>query len=453
MDQSLLDLPDDALLAVLAYLSPAELLGCRVVCRRLRDLCVHRHLWKSAAVDCELLSALRVAPCLRKLSFEDLDLKLTPAEKVASLVASTECVVDYLKFLVNFDNDETELALATAVVQKFTALGGLRALRLIFLYKIRSPAPVASLLKAALSVPDLRELMIFMRVKSSRMPVPWLEELDARPSLIKLTYLGKCDRFLTWLLKTHADTLEDVNLMCDDRLPINLLAMLPRLRSLACNTTHGLLYSAALSNLDTLKLFNKDQDFSVFPPSALDFLRQAPHLRSVSVFLPCGENLTVPLQALASSPSARCIESLTLSWKGSYESASVASELVANILPHFSSLQSLSLESKLSEDALVFFLKAVTPVSAPTLTSLLVRPDELCMHDWLHGPLVQDLWERNPRLHLRVDCPSEFCLCICQWCRWGCHTVLQKAGNLHQLTFAAHRRVEGCPSDCRRWPQ
>ncbi|XP_034244700.1 uncharacterized protein LOC117647185 [Thrips palmi] len=61
MDLSLLDLPDDALLAVLAYLSRAELLGCRVVCRRLRDLCLHRHLWKSAAID--TVKRLPGAPC------------------------------------------------------------------------------------------------------------------------------------------------------------------------------------------------------------------------------------------------------------------------------------------------------------------------------------------------------------------------------------------------------
>lgn len=39
-------LPDDAMLAVLSYLSPAQLLEARTVCRRWRRLALHPHLWR-----------------------------------------------------------------------------------------------------------------------------------------------------------------------------------------------------------------------------------------------------------------------------------------------------------------------------------------------------------------------------------------------------------------------
>ncbi|XP_034244668.1 uncharacterized protein LOC117647173 [Thrips palmi] len=447
MDLSLLDLPDDALLAVLAYLSPAELLGCRVVCRRLRDLCLHSDLWKSTAIDTmKLLPALRVAPCLRKISLVNLEQKLTPAqrEKVTSLLASTECVVAELEVIAFFDDDDVPLA--TAMVKKFSALGGLRALELIYVGSNVPDSYLAPLLKAAFGVGGLRELRIIIESENPPNPASW--SITAKqPSLTKLVYTGILDPFLELLLTTHAPTLEDVSLSLreTDHLPMNLLRMMPRLRSFACKAS-ALLDTAGLSNLNTLKFI--DEDLPDFPPSALNFLCQAPHLRSVSFASP-KENHAAPLQALASSPSARLLESLTVCWARLHPD-SIGVEMAANILPHFPSLQSLSLEWWLRGDALDGFLQAVTPTSAPSLTSLSMKPlPSECAHGWLHSRAVQELLERNPRLHLHV-LGGNRAECSSKWCRrLGCHEELLKLDDLQHLVLSAHRRMAGCPNGCQ----
>ncbi|XP_034244676.1 uncharacterized protein LOC117647176 [Thrips palmi] len=449
VDLSLLDLPDDALLAVLAYLPPAELLGCRVVCRRLRDLCLHRHLWKSAAIGCELLPALRVVPCLRKLSFVNPEQMVTLAQmkKMPSLLASTECVVAELEVRADVYFAGPEVPLATAMVKKFSALGGLRALRLSF-FSLMDSHSLALLLKAALGVSGLRELGIGLCSRIPSHPALWSLTLK-RPSLTKLQYVGKLNYVLVQLLTTHASTLEDVSVcLGTDHLPMNFLRMMPRLRSLECKAD-ALSYSAALSNLNTLKFINEDLPPD-FPSSALDFLSQAPHLRSVSFPVP-RKNHAAPLQALASSPSARFVESLTLSCVG-WDLDAIGVELAANIVPLFPSLQSLSLECWLHGDDLDGFLQAVTPTSAPSLTSLSMNPPlGECAHGWLHSPAVQELLERNPRLHLRVLIRNQ-AECRCEWCGLGCHEELRKLDDLQHLAMAAHRRMAGCPTGCRRWP-
>ncbi|XP_034231511.1 uncharacterized protein LOC117639745 [Thrips palmi] len=82
----LLFLSDDTLLAVLAYLPIRELFSLRTVCRRLRDLCVKRDLWRHARVEGKGLvrAALALAPCLGLL-----DVAVEPLGDIASFVRST----------------------------------------------------------------------------------------------------------------------------------------------------------------------------------------------------------------------------------------------------------------------------------------------------------------------------------------------------------------------------
>ncbi|XP_034233208.1 uncharacterized protein LOC117640623 [Thrips palmi] len=126
MEQSLLlALPDDALLAVLAFLPPRQLLSCRVLCRRLRDLCLHPDLWRRVRVlrwkDHDLWrSAFRLAPCLREL-----DISGNHLRGAASEVSRTSCVVAKLTLSVATTH---EVTFATAIVEKVSALGGLEQL-------------------------------------------------------------------------------------------------------------------------------------------------------------------------------------------------------------------------------------------------------------------------------------------------------------------------------------
>ncbi|XP_034246898.1 uncharacterized protein LOC117648502 [Thrips palmi] len=435
MDQSLLDLPDDVLLAVLAYLSPVELLACRVLCRRLRDLCLHRELWKTAHVRSVVgdrgvaRAALRLAPCLRRVFFGDLG-------PISSLVASTECAVTELSVLVRLD---TEVAPATAIVQKFATLGGLKSLDLLLGMSLEIDTAY-DLLEAVYRLTCLRELKISV-CQNSELGDPRRDGARVRSSLVKLSYSRFQDPFLELLLTTHGATLEEVALLTGDSLPVNLLAAMPRLRSLTCHMSNELVYSHGLSRLETLHLNASDRFFT---PNALEFFRRAPNLRTVSFSVP-RQDPASPLQALAASPSARVLEVLNLRWGAPHL---MDLTWLAGFIPRFPSLRSLSLDTSLLRVDLDGLLQSVTPTSAPSLTALRMTSSG-CPHAWLHRSAVQELLTRNARLHLHVggDIPRQ---CSCEWCSRGCHAGLR--GTLSRRAMASHRRTAGCPSGCCMWP-
>lgn len=424
----ILSLPDDVLLAVLASLTPRELFLCRLVCLRLRDLSLHRDLWKNTRVREKgvLRAALHLAPCLAKIGRFDV-----PIKDLASFAADTKCVVPDLALTVH----EGEADLAADVLLKLSAAGGVKKLD-VYLPEHTTPR----LLQAIFYVTDLQELVICNIDTDAPLPADCCN-VERGSSLTMLYYSEEGEEahpFLILLLKTHAATLQDVTITTE--LPVSSLACIPGLRSLASypHEELPLLLTLPLARLELLgDEFNND-----FPPGALDFLRRARHLQDVWLCVP---DLAV-LVAVSSLPSARFISSLEVVDASDLLQGSVS------ILLRFPSLRSLRLGGEPSID----FLRAISPESAPCLATLNVRlgPAD-CPHAWLHRPAVQDLLVRNPRLHLRLRnayyggsliIPAD---CRCPWCSWGCHRLahrlLEEYGDLN---FSSHNRKADCPLGC-----
>lgn len=426
----LLSLPDDALLAVLAFLPPRELLNCRMVSLCLRDLCLHPHLWRSVKLshdDYLLRAALRLAPRLRKIGISN------PAA-VASEVRDTNCVVEALEITVR---SSVAAIPARSIIQKLASLGGLRQLKVW----LRTKVVQIPLLKVLYGLNDLRKLkMVSWNIM--QLPATWCR-VKGRPSLTELGYSMRCcDPFLELLLTTHAPTLEVVKIITDYELPIELLARLPRLRSLTCRLGDDELFPlAALPNLASVTFTNVSDSF---PHGVVKYLRHALQLRSVSFIMP-NKDPAAPLLALGDSPSARHIKTLYL------ENAS--GEVVAASLHKFPGLQSLTVTGPYQRRPFQLFDadSFLGAISHAALTSLTLedypkRNPKDCFHSWLHGPVVQNLFAVNPYLHLRCErfrplAPD----CGCPWCLRGCHAELS---GKRDSAFASHSRRPQCPRDC-----
>ncbi|XP_034244642.1 uncharacterized protein LOC117647171 isoform X2 [Thrips palmi] len=423
----LLSLPDETLLAVLAHLAPRELFNCRVVCRRLRDLSLHRSLWQAAVVKDKglLRAALNLAPCLGKIS------PRLPLETIASFMPSTTCAVANLGITVH---NESDAAQATIILLKLSALSGVRSLNL----ENRCPPgqSLSTLLNATHNVIGLRKLSI-QNYSQESLSVAWCD-LKTRPSLTKLLYSSNLSEpFLHLLLETHAATLQEMCLFCRNDQVGTLLAQIPNLRSLTCFPSNDLSHLAVLPDLQSIHVMSLSE---AYPPGALEFLRGASNLRSVKI---TNNFSSEPALALAESPSASQIESLTIT--------TILSETLALVVPvlcKFSSLTSLSMNS--IEFDCVNFLRAMCWTSLPCLTTLKIPfPREICLHSWLHGPAVQGTLIRNPRLHIRDRTASTTAEdCSCQWCQWGCHELLRESDK--PKAYASHSRGPECPADCYR---
>ncbi|XP_034231883.1 uncharacterized protein LOC117639923 [Thrips palmi] len=181
MDQSLLlALPDDALLAVLAFLPPRQLFDCRVLCRRLRDLCLHADLWRRVRLssrDSTLRAALRLAPCLREVNLYYTG-ETDPEPEV------TACVVARLKLFVS----NLSVARASAAVLKQSRLGGVKELVLAF-DPISTRAIKWNIHLLAVAISSVNHLHSLQICNYSREPLlASLNDLAGISSLKKLSY-------------------------------------------------------------------------------------------------------------------------------------------------------------------------------------------------------------------------------------------------------------------------
>ncbi|XP_034256309.1 F-box/LRR-repeat protein 12-like [Thrips palmi] len=426
----LLDLPDDALLAVLGFLPPRQLFACRVACRRLRDLCLHRYLWRHVSLDGGkagvVLAALALAPCVKSIVCSG------PRDVQASRVKTTNCVVTRLKLFVF--GGSNRMALAMEMIQRLYALGGLRELDV----NIRAIQSTAPLLQQVYYLRDLRKLSLSVNGHVEALAAK-CNELETKPSLRELHYdaLTGGRAFLELLLRTHASTLQDVSLYfcADEDIPASTLLKIPGLRSLRCFATTSLHHLAVLPSLHTIRLIG------LCASGALQFLRDASHLRTVELDA-CDRH---SLPALGSSRSAPLIETLLV--RNLVVRYRVFSEKqLLSVLPEFPALKVVDLDGWPSDD----FLRGVSPVSAPSLATLAVHCPLQCAHALVHSPAVQSLLLRNPRLHLFVreflENPCGKKKKSCSWCRKGCHGEL--LGRKSPMSFSSHVKTAGCPSDC-----
>ncbi|XP_034242253.1 uncharacterized protein LOC117645855 isoform X2 [Thrips palmi] len=371
-------------------------------------------------------AALALAPCLASIRRPE----ALSMRALASHVLSTACVVEML------DSDvcaSDEVPYAISIFLKLSALGGLKELSLFFGDDLQEETPL--LLKAIYNL-SLQTLDIAYYGGGSLPPLPasWCD-VEVGPSLTHLDYRSRrVDPFLELLLRTHAETLEVVDLRRTKNIPVALLSKMPRLRCLRCVPINDLMQLVAVPNLQSLELICV-RNLSAFLHDVESFLCVVSQLRRVKLEL---EDRSIPtdafLLALSRSPSAPILEALTV--KGLIGSLRPVTFIPAEFL----SLQCLHLGLVPSDE----MLRSVSPTSLPSLTTLTVEaPRDTCLHSWLHYPAVQDVLLRNKGLHLRVSRSKAPEDCACPWCRWGCHVPLGC-----DFSFSAHARRAGCPVKC-----
>ncbi|XP_034256650.1 uncharacterized protein LOC117654274 [Thrips palmi] len=422
-------LPDDALLAVLGHLPTRELFTARVVCRRFRDLCLHRQLWKTRSLHTDdfgtarfglLRAVLCLAPCLHQLT-------LSPEQctRLAPVVPGISCSVSALDINSVFGGEGDAVTRDNvqgfiAIVQGLSSLGGLTELGLSLALGGASSPLVEALLKAIYTIDGLQTLFISGESQlTADIPVG----LEVKPSLKKINYRSwgvdtyEKVPFIGSLLKAHASTLEEVIVELVD-VPLSPLQGSKKLRSLTIFPHEELPLLVDCPNLSTIEIVYADS--WDYPAGTIEFFRRAVSLRSVT--FSCPENdATAPLLALAGSKAARGVEVLDV-WATSPDVIT----LLGISLHKFPSLRRLTFQGKVTDD----FLRAVDPAVTPNLAWLTVeeRHDgSPCAHSWLHGPAIQDLFARNPRLGLFIhDWEGNLPGCSCRWCSWGCHSNLDE---------------------------
>lgn len=425
MDQ----LPDDVLVVVMQYLEVKDVLACRLVCKRLTDVALHRDLWRHRTVsDNEpwANAVLNLAPCLQKL-------QVTGVDNVDSTLAltTTRCAVASLVLETNHFND-LESAL---VVRNQETLGRLKHVVVgdSHVNYVRGGADVFLRTLATCSGLESLEfkgrLPRISRPFTSALPIPSLTRFSSPDD--NEGFISKAMPFVSTILTGHAKTLEDIdlyNLQCppwDNKATATLLSALPKLHTLSCRADiPGLEIVAECKTLRELTLhIYSDQDFA---GSITKFLRQANQLRKIHLdYIDVEFNLNFVTMLIEALTSSRRSHLERLSLDGFYNVRPLL-----RALPQLPALRYLDVSSADPDDELL--LQSITPASAPALRTLALsdryKSSSNCKHSWLHWEALKATLRANPSLHIRVNGFHNVCnRQHCDACALECHEELRKS--------------------------
>ncbi|XP_034254553.1 uncharacterized protein LOC117653186 isoform X2 [Thrips palmi] len=463
VETSLLSLPDDDLLSVLEYLSTPDLLSCRAVCHRLRDVALRPELWRRRSFNvgrwrpCFVFglrdlptrsleaAVLRVAPCASSLSmwFTGNSHALGP------LAATTRCAAAEL--ILEVDDDPARLAAAKLAIRNQAALGMLKSLEVRFKGNdgFDDGLALADLLAESFSTQGLARL--FVKVDWEVMWPVGAEPAPLIPASIKEVTLEDVDpRFVHCVLRSHAASLQAVTLWVDCRGVAPLLAAIPGLRHLVCPVMEDLHLVAKCASLRSLQLsVTHCPDEATFQATAA-FLRAATQLEELELdlvwhhySLPSEQGL---LTALASSGRA-ALRKLGLA---NFIEVNVRLETeLASALPGLPALEWLVLPRPVSRRVLA----AINPGSLPRLRGLCIpdwRSEVGCAHAVMHEPDVSRVLASYSRFFLVVNAHLCWEERQCEYCAKGCHGVPWPSGEL-EVGFYTHEAPGKEAVDGLRW--
>lgn len=470
---SLTMLPDHVLVAVFQLLDMPTLLAARGVCRRWRDLAVHRAVWRHrflGVFEVEesvprdhphidwirtnqrcMAAAVRLAPCLKHLSLNRDSLLRVPLRHV-------KCAVSDLQ-VWSVDQDDLHGSMRALRGLLSAGAGALRVLR------FRADRPSLRLLLRVLRDASLTDLELGVSSVTAVESSAGVLALRGRsvPTLRRLSF--SCDyadtaahiapddgedctaglATLEFLLQTHAATLETVCLSgVPSDFPVALLTACPNLRQLQCPTLEGLPALLECASLEELHLVLVGQRPAVIQ-AARSFFAVATGLRALTLShddadqdVAAGLNLEL-VGRLAATRRSRLV---SLSVLDSVSRATVDFPRLAALLPAFAQLTRLVLASVGSAchrwPELLTLLQSISPGATPNLKRLDLGDLAICpglrlYEEWPADPdpedttgrYVQDiraLLARNPALHV-------FGLAVCRECRRNeCYRRLQCDG-------------------------
>ncbi|XP_026278755.1 uncharacterized protein LOC113206745 [Frankliniella occidentalis] len=453
-------LPDDVLVAVMQYLGVQDLFACRLTCKRLASLVLHRDVWRVKDIsDSEgcVCPVLHLAPCLRRLSV------CFPKTRCRDAYTSTRCAVAELK--ISFRKKSGAMH-ATAVICRQEALGRLKNIGILLDKKtadLAADADESILLRTLASTSGLVGLLVF-GISLPTTAQAMMGITVSTPSLQRFVcdLCPNSEHFVNFILAGHASTLESVALTCSAGVAgltstAPLLASLPNLRVLQSWHLVGMGAVAACEKLNELRIFVSSRREDEPVEGAADLLRRAKHLKKVqlSYFPPArsAEDIGVDLvTVLAAGRSRSHLESLCIenSQLRSNEHHFPQREALLHALPSLSALVHLKVLAVVDPDEL---LLAIRPDMVPALQHIGVRlPREKCAHAWIHSHTARAVLKVNPSIHVKLDALTPACsLQTCQACVLGCHEVMKsrnpdkyKKYKLTSFTVFSHDPMDKC---------
>ncbi|XP_026279857.1 uncharacterized protein LOC113207486 [Frankliniella occidentalis] len=416
-------LPDDVLVMTLKYVAVNDVFTCRLVCKRLCSLALHRDVWRHRAIQDDDRCAgavLRLAPCLDTLR--------VTGDRSRLAAATTRCAVARLELTWSHPHSfrDAERAEYALIVRNQESLGRLRilVLRILDFGEQFGPFKQTSdiLYRTVASCSGLKSLVVVFRPTKTTHPIVY-----GLPSS-SLTYFScavddHSASFVNTILAGHAATLEGVRIDTDSDLrqttTANLLAAMPRLRSLQCDGLFcGLEVVAECKTLREVDIYLQRRTPTGDGNVVAKFLRRASQLRRVrldNIMKTVAEQwpvLVEAFEALASSGRSQ-LERLALS--GFQELRPLI-----RALPSLPTLRHLGV-GRDPDDVL---LKSITPFTAPALKLLEITVAwDKCPHDWIHRDAVKAALTANPLLHIKLSCnavhrsvPPK-----CETCEEACH--------------------------------
>lgn len=286
-------LPDDVLLEVMQRLGAEDLLACRLVCRTLCRLALHRDAWRSKTLVCDrdehrTCSLLRLAPCLRELQ-----LYLSASENVCdhSVACATACEVTQVTMILEsgsglgYQASQLLIGLATpgrlktVKVLLATALDRTEA-TMLFLAILRTPGP--GLEEITIKGRNIRQPML--------KPSPVYEGL--RSSSLRTFFLNVegVGEWAQLVLSAHGETLKKVVLATAlveteaTAAPCNLtLQCLRSVQELTVRLDPRLLTLAEPASLQVLYLLVDGREAEEHFAAAGELFLRAANLREVAM--------------------------------------------------------------------------------------------------------------------------------------------------------------------------
>lgn len=451
--ERLTDLKDGVLLEVLRHLDVPDLLRCRLVCKRLGELALHRDVWQHMSLDAfkdreALCATMHLAPCLKKLALHHPWHKC----KCQSYIMSS-CAVAELSISVFFDDDALAVNGVIAMIHNQVLLGRLRCLVVYLRHEVHNIDRVlatlasvsGSLEKLHVILPSWSQSFISMTQSDTNFVQPtnvYSPSLRVFSCLLNVFHEGLVgyESFVDFILTTHAGTLEEVNFEIrrtwTSTSTAFVLASMPNLRCLKCPLLPELQAVAASKSLRSVSLAVKFQT----PPlvaAAEAFFGSAEQLRDASLAFDIGTDLDFFTDLVTSSGRSR-VEMLRVGaadprihaahvpavgggMQYLYQSMhrhefnrmyAVMLPALIRALPSLSSLTALWVDRALGD-----VLENVTPDSAPTLQKLLLGPmtdptkvdlDVPCAHTWLYEYNTRELLQANPSLQVFLNCDPAY---------------------------------------------
>ncbi|XP_052127440.1 uncharacterized protein LOC127750277 isoform X4 [Frankliniella occidentalis] len=395
-------LPDDAVVEVLRHLGDEDLLKCRLVCRRLRDLVMLPSVWRHVRVETPSCLVLCRMPRLASLRVDVIG--------GCNHLLTTSCAVrELVLYCKDDDAEDSDRKMQIMVAQ--ASLGQLKRLKLDLDYFYSGALLPSVWLRTIASVSGLEFLEVGVDAPLGNGYSIQPAHMASSLKTFLCTAHNDIDVFVNCILATHAATLEEFSAMAwiHSFDTARLLSGMPNLRSVSCKILPGMDALVECRSLRDLEVildcgweYDDTDDDEI--RGIVELLRRANQLRSVCLSRETHTEEVIDfiaemVEALGSSGQMG-VEKLFigLSFASEPDVHLPVQMSLLGALPMLPALRELKVDWESDE-----LLQAITPETAPSLRSLsITTPLMTRIEDWLLKTSTRRLLTQNPSLHVRA---------------------------------------------------